>query len=69
MIKKLIIIILSILAFIMFLYLMIDGFAPKSPAQQVRMRGYDRYVAIEESQFERLILALEKIADNQQPPK
>ena len=69
MIKKTIIIILSILAFIMFLYLMIDGFAPKSQAQQVRMRGYDRYVAIEESQFERLILALEKIADNQQPPK
>lgn len=69
MIKKTIIIILSILAFIMFLYLMIDGFAPKSPAQQVRMRGYDRYVAIEESQFERLIQALEKIADNQQPPK
>ena len=53
----------------MSLYLMIDGFAPKSPAQQVRMRGYDRYVAIEESQFERLIQALEKIADNQQPPK
>lgn len=69
MIKKSILIILFILAFIMFLYLMIDGFAPKSPAQQVRMRGYDRYVAIEESQFERLILALEKIADNQQPPK
>ena len=69
MIKKTIIIILFIAAFIMFLYLMIDGFAPKSPAQQVRMRGYDRYVAIEESQFERLILALEKIAYNQQPPK
>ena len=69
MIKKTIIIILFIAAFIMFLYLMIDGFAPKSPAQQVRMRGYDRYVAIEESQFERLILALEKIADNQQPPE
>ena len=69
MIKKSIIIILFIAAFIMFLYLMIDGFAPKSQVQQVRMRGYDRYVAIEESQFERLIQALEKIADNQQPPK
>lgn len=69
MIKKSILIILLIAAFIMSLYLMIDGFAPKSPAQQVRMRGYDRYVAIEESQFERLIQALEKIADNQQPPK
>ena len=67
MIKKIIIGVLLVLAFIMSLYLIIDYTTPQDSVQQVRLRGYDRYVAIEESQFERLILALEKIANNQQP--
>ena len=67
MIKKTIIGVLLVLAFIMTLYLIIDYSKPQNSVQQVRLRGYDRYVAIEESQFERLILALEKIANNQQP--
>ena len=67
MIKKIIIGILLVLAVIMAMYLMIDYTAQQDSVQQVRQRGMDRYVAIEESQFERLILALEKIANNPQP--
>ena len=67
MIKKIIIGILLVLNIIMVLYLLIGDTTQKDSVQQVRLRGMDRYVAIEESQFERLILALEKIANNQQP--
>ena len=65
MIKKIIIGVLLVLAFIMSLYLMIDYTTPQDSVQQVRLRGMDRYVAIEESQFERLIMVLEQIARNQ----
>lgn len=67
MIKKIIIGVELVLAVIMTSYLIIEYSKPKDSVQHVRQRGMDRYVAIEESQFERLILALEKIANNQQP--
>ena len=65
MIKKTIIGVLLVLAFIMTLYLIIEYSTPKDPVQRVRQAGLDRYVAIEESQFERLIMVLEQIARNQ----
>lgn len=65
MIKKIIIGVLLVLAVIMTYYLIIEYSTPQDSVQQVRQRGMDRYVAIEESQFERLIMVLEQIARNQ----
>lgn len=65
MIKKIIIGVELVLAIIMTSYLIIEYNKPKDSVQQVRQRGMDRYVAIEESQFERLIMVLEQIARNQ----
>ena len=65
MIKKIIIFVLLIVAVSMAIYLIIDYSTPQDSVQQVRQRGMDRYVAIEESQFERLIMVLEQIARNQ----
>ena len=69
MIKHIIIVILSICAVGMTVYL-IFGQPPYNPAptpmQTVRKYSEGRYIAIEESQFERLIMALEQIAYNQQ---
>ena len=65
MIKKIIIGVLLVLAVIMTYYLIIEYNTPQDSVQQDRQRGMDRYVAIEESQFERLIMVLEQIARNQ----
>jgi hypothetical protein len=67
MIKKIIIGVLLVLAVVMTYYLIIEYNTPQDSVQQVRQRGMDRYVAIEETQFERLIQALEQIAYHQQP--
>jgi len=65
MIKKIIIGVLLVLAVIMTYYLISEYNTPQDSVQQVRQRGMDRYVAIEESQFDRLIMVLEQIARNQ----
>lgn len=70
MIKPIIIAILSVCAVGMTVYLIFGPAPDKSaptPRQTVQRYSEGRYIAIEESQFERLIQALEKIANNQQP--
>ena len=69
MIKKAIIVLLTAACIGMTVYLIFGDTRSASPRQAVSHDYKGRYVAIEESQFERLIQALEKIADNQQPPK
>lgn len=69
MIKKAVIAVLLAATIGMVVYLIFGDTRYASPRQAVSHDYKGRYVAIEESQFERLIQALEKIADNQQPPK